>query len=293
MKLPDFFADTQLNKLRSAMGIPEKHFGSILTTVDPSRLTREQLDQLTSGEGIDIKLPELTILPDGTFAYKDHRVLVYIRDIQVIDGKAHNLPKYHFMTCQTIEDMQKRKKHEKYVANSRNDGVFHLNLITKGKVDKITQRLNVCQNCLSGITFDGFDSFMPRDKKQAIVEAFTPENFFKVYPGSLHRTVPEYSWENSPIDDYTRDFPEISRKKRAEAGWRCQSCSKDLSSNADRRFLHIHHIGRKDNNSAENLKVLCIACHAKEENHSHLQDHPDYKSFEKKHIGRPPKSNLR
>ena len=278
MKLPDFFADTELNKLRRAMGIPETQFGSILTTVDPSRLTKEQLNKLTSGEGIDIKLPELTILPDGTFAYKDHRVLVYIRDIQVIEGKVPNLPKYHFMTCRTIVDMQKKKKHEKYVANSQGDGFFQINLITKGKIEKKTELLHVCQNCLLDISFNGFNLAMSSNEKKAIVKAFTPKAFFEAFPDSLQLMLPEYSWENSPINDYTPDWPEVSLRTRIEAGWCCQECSINLSSN--RRFLHVHHIGKTSDNSAENLKVLCIACHAKEPNHLHLQDNPDFKTFQ-------------
>ena len=81
-------------------------------------------------------------------------------------------------------------------------------------------------------------------------------------------------------DDYTPDWEIVSRNTRQQYDWVCQDCRLDFKDNTLKKFLHVHHInGRKNDNQAKNLKVLCIRCHAQQPNHQHMFDNQDYLTF--------------
>jgi len=49
--------------------------------------------------------------------------------------------------------------------------------------------------------------------------------------------------------------------------------------------LHAHHKDAdKSDNSPSNIALLCIYCHAKEFQHSHVRDMPAYKEFVERFI---------
>ena len=86
----------------------------------------------------------------------------------------------------------------------------------------------------------------------------------------------------SPLgeNEYTPDWAIISRKRREECNWTCQSCKIQLDDHQYRRFLHVHHInGQKHDNSQGNLRVLCIHCHAEQKGHEHMKNQQDYFDF--------------
>src|SRR3954463_3777323 len=114
MKLPDFTKFEPLNGLKGRMSIPRDVYGSFSLSIDRNHLTIAELDLLTSGEGIDVSFDELTILPDGTLAYKDSRVLLYIRDIHVYGGRDGE-PRYHLSNCTTLRDMTEKGRFERYI----------------------------------------------------------------------------------------------------------------------------------------------------------------------------------
>jgi hypothetical protein len=78
VKLPDFTIDKALNELRLAMGAELVVFAGV---INGDTLTVEEVERL-SREGIDIPLEDVRVLPDGTLAYKNQRVVVYIRDVK-------------------------------------------------------------------------------------------------------------------------------------------------------------------------------------------------------------------
>ncbi|HMX99832.1 MAG TPA: SNF2-related protein [Agitococcus sp.] len=81
-------------------------------------------------------------------------------------------------------------------------------------------------------------------------------------------------------DDYTPDWEVVSRNTRQQYDWICQDCGLDFKDSTLRKFLHVHHVnGRKHENHATNLKVLCIRCHAEQPNHQHMCNHQDYLDF--------------
>ena len=47
------------------------------------------------------------------------------------------------------------------------------------------------------------------------------------------------------------------------------------------RYLHVHHInGLKYENNDENLKAVCVHCHALEPSHGHVTAMRQYREFE-------------
>lgn len=287
MKLPDFFNFEPLNRLRKQMGIPDNEFSSLGIAIRQSQLSSGELSLLSSGEGIDVSFEDLTVLADGTLAYKDSRVLLYIRDVHVHGDKRNSEPRYHLSHCVTLHDMTQRGRFERYVIATEVTGEFKLNVITGGKPKSERRKLKVCQNCLSGLSFDGFSLQMTSRVRREIVGNFTPATFFARYPQSLHGMRPSHNADNAPLNNYTADWPSISEGVRRRAGWKCSSCRCDLSDKRLKQYLEVHHIdGRRQNNDFRNLRVLCVACHAEQPMHGHMKASPRYKTFlqESRHL---------
>jgi hypothetical protein len=54
MKLPDFHTFPELDSLRRRMGIPADVYGNLNVVIDSGRLSEDELDRLTSPDGLDI-----------------------------------------------------------------------------------------------------------------------------------------------------------------------------------------------------------------------------------------------
>lgn len=280
MKLPDFYKFEALNRAKERMGIPRDVYGSLSLEVEPGRLTADELNLLSSGGGIDIHFNELTVLPDGTLAYKDTRVLLHIRDINVVSNDQER-PKYHVYNCSTLVSMNASGRFDRYVISTTVDGVFSIRIINNNRPRPERAKLDVCKNCLNELHLNGFDSQKMKKKEKArFVADFTPSKFFELYPQSLFTKKPVYDSDTAPSNVYTADWDQISTKMRSDAAWRCQLCKADLSAANLHRYLQTHHKnGHRYDNRPENLIALCIECHAAQPNHHHIRNSPDYILF--------------
>jgi hypothetical protein len=279
MKLTDFRNFDLLNSLKERMGIPRDVFGDLTVLVDAGRLSELELEKLTSQDGLEISIDDLRILDDGTLAYKNSRVLLYIRDVAVVYGDHQSQPRYHVSNCKTLITMREKNKFSvRYVVSTRTDGQFNLNFIDGGVSRSSLCRLMVCKNCLGHLGFNGYLKYWGEKQKAAAVQSFTLEDFFAQYPRSLHIENPKYNSDNAPLNTYSDDFGEISLKAKSAAKWKCQKCGFDLASKKE--FLHTHHKnGAKFDNNPINLRVLCYGCHADEPDHHHMKSHPSYAIF--------------
>lgn len=276
MKLPDFYEFDPLNILKEKMGIPRGNYGTLTVLVDPSRLTELELETLTSSIGLDISPDDLTVLPDGTLAYKNSRVLLYIRDVTIYE------PRIHLANCTTLQEMREQKRFSRYVVSTNTNGMFRINIVENNIPRSELRKLSVCQNCLKFLGLGGFSSTWSKQKKTSYVSNFNIQDFFKVYPRSLHVSVPGYDSENSPTNIYSFDFTEISKKYRESVNWRCEKCGISLENPNWRKWLHVHHInGIKSDNSSSNLEAICIRCHSDEPKHEHIKRSKDYQDFQK------------
>jgi hypothetical protein len=121
-------------------------------------------------------------------------------------------------------------------------------------------------------------------RRDEIYEGFKLDEYFSAYPKNLIAVLPAHTDDTAPINDYSIDFREISTRYRAENGWKCENegCRIDLSDPSYRKYLHTHHLNaQKHDDRRENLKALCIRCHAEEPMHEHLKYSTEYREFMK------------
>lgn len=272
MKLTNFYEFEPLNLVKAKMGIPRSVYGDLTVKIDAGRLTELELEKLASADGIEVSVEDITFLSDGTLAYKNSRVILYIRDVTVYKNQEIQ-PRFHLANCATLKKMREDNRFDRYVVSTNTNGRFKINVIDTGTVKTDTYDLSVCQNCLNSLVFDGFEMKFPRQERLDFVKLFKVDHFFEKYPRSLQPTNPKYNSDNAPLNQYADNFNAISLKVRNDAGWRCQECGVDLSALANRKKLHVHHKnGLKHDNSKENLIALCIDCHAKMPNHGHMKN---------------------
>ena len=229
-------------------------------------------------EGIDLKkLDDVVPAENGLLTYKDEQVLLYIKDHGHMDrDKLLNSPKdarrFHVADCVTLDDMRQKKKFDRYVVTTRKDGSFEVDYFddVQKKTVSIESKLRACMNCLKMINYQEYEK-APKKQQRKIWNAFDLREFFKIY-ATFFRNRPPYTDKTFPSGIYEPDWPEISKKYRDAADWKCQNtqCGVDLS--AHKRLLDVHHIsGNKRDNYSGNLKVLCKECHRNQPFHSHYK----------------------
>lgn len=262
MKLPDFRQNDELNELRRKMGAD-------LVPWDSDRL------EWKGFETTDLQLSHIKPNPNtGTLEFNGSTVVVYIRDQYIRDTQVffqdlnpEGLRRFHVADCSTLQQKRRENKYdERYVATNRTHGKFIVNALERSGhkpfKKEIECQLHVCRNCLSRLNYQEYCN-VNRAQKNEIRNTFDLKEFFDKYISQI--TIrPKYSAETAPVNEYTEDWNQVSRRCREEAGWICEKCHAYLGKSHDRKFLHVHHIdGQKYNNVRANLEVLCIQCHAK------------------------------
>jgi hypothetical protein len=272
MRLPDFTDDAGLIELRRSMGADAP--GSFSPSYQPDELTLAELELLAT-EGKDVSIDDVVVFKDGTLTYKDSRILVYIRDVFRFQ------PRFHIADCTKLQEMRRADRFGRYVVTTRDDGLFTVNHLGKYRqMSTQVMPLSVCQHCLNKLAFDNFSLALYQSDRKKIVSRFTIRRFFEKYPRSLFQSRPAGDAATAPINDYSADFDDISKRVRERRGWRCECCRRDFSRATDCEYLHVHHKnGMKNENHEENLQVLCLGCHADEPQHSHLKNLAEYHKF--------------
>ena len=283
MKLPDFSKHVGLNQLREQMG------AELISWRAGGNWKPIDIDEQLVEDGIDILPDEIEYAPDGTLEYEGRKVVVYIRDQSnrdqyVLDSyesiDPEHLCKFHVANCPTLSQMHRQGRYDRYVVATRRDGKFTVNFLNGGKPIKkgVECRLYVCKHCLNTLNYQNYQNYRNRRTQQdEIRESFDLNEFFEMYPSQI-TSQPTGSDITAPVNQYSRDWQQISRNYRETVQWRCERCDFDLT---DRReFLDVHHInGLRNDNSEENLCALCISCHAEQFQHQHIRSHPRYQAF--------------
>jgi len=284
MKLPDFKDSNMFNDLRMQINAPLSFYKLKITLPEPKYKERSLIANTTYPpplvlpfQGLDITSGEITTHSDGTLIYKNRRVLIHIRDVTSVNGRSH-IPRFHIANCKTLIEMKSSGRFEKYVAADNDDGNFYIRL-NGGPLT--IRKLDVCQNCLHELSWDGFQIGMGSSLRHQSVVNFSIKKFFLKYPKSLHPVTPTYTYETAPLNDYPDNWDQISNELKRQVNYRCQNenCDKQLSYE-HKHFLHVHHKnGLKNDCSPNNLVCLCIGCHSEQPNHSNIKNTPEYLQF--------------
>jgi len=260
-----------LNEVLRRMGATPIHWQADVQNI--SELEIQLLQKVGGFEIKDIK----QIIPDGRgiLTYKGETVILYIRDntqeTKYSILKSSDARRFHIYYCTTLETMKKAGRYNRYQITQNTSGMFSVDVrITKrsNRIEQTEARLLVCKNCLVEVKYkECGKSGKATDK---IRDSFNIEEWLRENKPTFP-TLPRYNDYVRSKSDYSKDWSLISQKKKANAGWRCKTCSVYLGELHHQRFLNTHHIdGDKGNNSPLNLKVLCVECHSKEPLHGQM-----------------------
>jgi len=264
--------DTFLNAVESIISMELQNAKNILQTTGKDVKNIDDIFINANGELFEL-------LPDGTLV----KVNLYIATKEVDYYslkyiKSEDLYKYHIYKCTTISNMFNSGRKHRYKINNRDNGTFFYTFTdNRGKILKReeNQKLNICKNCLK--KFLGHKYATDLDVQNFKLKEFHQQNnkFFDFDVSSLEKG--EYAQPNV----YSRFWNQISIKIKKKRKYTCEYCSFKPQDNYQKRFIHTHHInGDKRNNYEDNLKVLCIKCHANIDSyHARMKSMPLYKEF--------------
>ena len=266
-RLPDFNTSMIWKELRHKMGATAT---VEMPSLNIDQISLEEFNKLKTGN-LDIENIKDHIDPiDGTFNYKGQKVILYIKQQLRRMSELHNPRweyKYHLCFCKHLNKMESEGRFKtRYVVTQRVDGQFLVDIIaieTKRyiKEDDLCA-MNVCKLCLRHLSeqYPGQPLFN--------YNAFNLSTFLDNY-NTRHTKRPLHTPDSIPKNDYPDNWKALSIKIRENANFICSDCRKSFKDR--QQDLHVHHIdGIKWNNSANNLKVLCIDCHGHQPGHQHL-----------------------
>ena len=155
--------------------------------------------------------------------------------------------------------------------------LFSILLIIFPRDNPRTYKLDICKNCLwkeLKLIHVSPDAFPIVDWFNAIDLSYVPPPVDRVY-GPL--TTPK----TGPVSKYPPNWNLLSFQCRDRAGWKCDECSINLKNQS--KFLHAHHLRGTQYNRPEDLRALCIGCHAEQPRHARVRSLPEYPEFMQKY----------
>lgn len=219
----------------------------------------QKLRERLKTTGIHIKLNDITTT-GGLLSYRGQHVLLYIpdHDMHIEDTLREPIlgKKFHLAECRTIRHMRAINRYARYVATTNTSGLFRIVGINQyQKKIEGEAKLHVCKNCLRQLNYKGAQHSLG----QINIADFNIEEFFEQYSSVFINPRP-VSKITTDMTGYTSDCPELSRRVREAGGWKCSHCGVTLKDH--KHLLHVHHTnGVKNDNSLENLVILCASCH--------------------------------
>jgi len=250
--------------------------------IDPFALQPGNDVLISKSTVVDTSPPPEFLIPEGgleltdldeistsgnLLSWQGQQVLLYIQDhrsrfsLVRQDGAEGN--KVHIALCQKLEEMKSSGRFERYVITRDHSEQFRITGRSfYGKEESAVTNLKVCKLCLNKINYNGYAS--PGNKE--IFEVFSFVDFFQKHESFF----PYHPERKSGVsENYTTDWPEVSRNYREKRQYKCEKCRLELTRRP--HLLHTHHInGVRGDNREQNLSALCIDCHSKEPYHQHM-----------------------
>jgi len=287
MKLQSFENDSDFKRALESVGAVYAKWEP-----GPTPLPKDLSKKLESGL-VEVENPREVETDDiGLLTFKDHKVVVYIRDqypsrdqggYYSADGRSHY--KYHLTKCTTLKTMQRGGRYKKrYVYTTRRDGSFIINRISYDTVmdNDILVEMGLCSYCWNNLQSVGIS-----ERLGVTHSKFKLADYFKIYKTQITE-LPVHSPSTAPLNTYSEDQSKISKMLKKKYNYHCQKCHVNFSQ--EEKWLHMHHKdGQKSNNDSTNLTVFCLACHAEQPQHQHLKASKEYQdalAFRTQALGR-------
>ncbi len=220
---------------------------SINSTFKPitEKLTKAQLDK-----NVEFDLDGIFFIDQKGNKHKGFLYIEagYSRATAIRNNWPTIVPKFHIVNCGIIQEKKSKKDFNgKYV--------FSNEVITMEDIDGVTKELEICGYCIK-LNFEGSRGMKTSEyRDNVILNGQEDGNFFE---SDLPKDVSTDFW------GYTADWDETSKNFRMKNKFTCQDCGINLNQNlTDGYFLESHHLdGNKKNSGDDNLKCLCVLCHA-------------------------------
>lgn len=274
IKLPDFSRCVEIQQLLFSMGV--KHIEELpivkftrkvekKTTVTVKNTVQLEYAQKLQLGAIPLGKGETFSSRNGLIEINGLKACVYIKDQR---GQFYNNGvssyRFHLCWCNTIEEMANSGRKSRYVATSRDDGLFPVNKQYYGGHEEELMELELCKNCKRML-----------EERNMYFSPFTLVEFYKKYQTHI---ADSFTREEIHISEeqYAPNHHEIASRYKEVTKYTCSLCGVDCSQ--DHSLLHLHHKdGNGQNNKPHNLMVLCVDCHSKQTMHSHMTRLPGFK----------------
>jgi hypothetical protein len=257
----------ELQAIKSRIGATNSQWKLGSSSLNP----REQI-LIALQEGIQIELSEVDVAPGGLLTYKGEQIILYIKDTNKSEEINLEFPeqstRFHLSDCQTLRDMKRKGRFERYIVTQRQDGKFKVDWkdFDTGAMGEVEAELKVCKNCLTNLNYNNYKD--KRTERNTIWTDFAIDGFLRDY-STFFPSKPSRTENTALIDRYVKDWPNISKMTRERRRWTCECCGLTLLRNTS--YLHVHHrSGVKTDNADNNLEVLCALCHTKRPYHTHM-----------------------
>ncbi len=262
---------TELREIIEKIGISvAEQTSQFLAALDAGIGIEDENELLATGKGL------FDIAPNGDL----HQLAIFINQSNARENPAHwsagNWHKFHLYLCRTIKDYPPSRGYRYKKTNNRQGRFQYIityNNIEYKKAERVRGiRLNLCKNC---------HAKLPAKWRHYGVDNFPIHEFYQAGAGIDFGIKFEYDCDQIPVL-YPSEWKKVAQNYKEMKQWRCESCHLKLKN--DKQYLHAHHSdGNPGNNAIANLKALCIACHAKQELHQHIEQLHDYKAFIKRY----------
>src|SRR6185295_14954010 len=125
--------------------------------------------------------------------------------------------------CTTLQRMRTHNRFDRYVVSIRTDGKFDMNFVRWGNIKKAgVKDLKVCKYCLRKLSYKGYGTY-GATKNSEIFTTFSINDFFTLFPRSHIAQKPRYTSASAPLNDYPKDWAEISERHRRNKGYVCEN----------------------------------------------------------------------
>jgi len=240
---------------------------SNIEKIDLTKLTKIKLNK----KGIYVKIDEIPFNGKGgelTAILPNGEILKVAVHISTIKEKYKHSYKYHIFNCKALQDMKYKNLTYRYRSNSSKDGKFFM--IMTDRYNQVSFRdyyhLDICGYCRTEY------------RKKYNRDYTDLKEYYSLELNNLD------IWADIPSDMesapqlYIKEWKEIAKNFKIKYNYICQKCGLNLKEY--KKYLHAHHLDMNTrNNHSENIKILCIKCHGREPNHSHINSSQDWKDF--------------